>query len=73
VIDTATMLTLRAAIDALLADTDRAIAGLASLATRHRRTPMSECRQLTNPFEPMAYQSVSQALIDRLLASLDDK
>jgi hypothetical protein len=24
-------------------------------------------------FEPMAYQSVSQALIDRLLASLDDK
>jgi hypothetical protein len=24
-------------------------------------------------FEPMAYQGVSQALIDRLLASLDDK
>jgi 3-carboxy-cis,cis-muconate cycloisomerase len=24
-------------------------------------------------FEPMAYQGVSQALIDRLLASLDEK
>jgi hypothetical protein len=24
-------------------------------------------------FEPMAYQGVSQALIDRLLASLDDQ
>jgi 3-carboxy-cis,cis-muconate cycloisomerase len=24
-------------------------------------------------FEPMAYQGASQALIDRLLASLDDK
>lgn len=29
--------------------------------------------QLTKLFEPMAYQGVSQALIDRLLASLDDK
>jgi 3-carboxy-cis,cis-muconate cycloisomerase len=40
VIDTATMLGLRAAIDALLADIDRAIAGFAKLATRHRDTAM---------------------------------
>lgn len=40
VIDTAGMLTLRAAIDALLVDLDRAIAGFAKLATRHRDTPM---------------------------------
>src|SRR6202051_4365531 len=38
VIDTATMLTLRAAIDALLADIDRAVAGFANLARRHRPT-----------------------------------
>src|SRR5258706_2842048 len=38
VIDTATMLTLRAAIDALLLDIDRAIAGFAKLATKHRDT-----------------------------------
>src|SRR6202048_1793717 len=35
VIDTATMLGLRAAIDALLVDIDRAIAGFAKLATKH--------------------------------------
>jgi 3-carboxy-cis,cis-muconate cycloisomerase len=29
--------------------------------------------ELTKLFEPMAYQGASQALIDRLLASLDDK
>jgi 3-carboxy-cis,cis-muconate cycloisomerase len=40
VIDTATMLTLRAAIDALLPDLDRAIAGFAKLARRHRDTAM---------------------------------
>jgi len=40
VIDTATMLGLRAAIDALLADLDRAIAGFAGLARRHRDTAM---------------------------------
>jgi 3-carboxy-cis,cis-muconate cycloisomerase len=40
VIDTATMLTLRAAIDALLPDLDRAIAGFAKLAKQHRDTPM---------------------------------
>jgi 3-carboxy-cis,cis-muconate cycloisomerase len=40
VIDTAAMLTLRAAIDALLADIERAIAGFADLARRHRNTPM---------------------------------
>ncbi len=40
VIDTATMLGLRAAIDALLADLDRAIAGFARLAVAHRNTAM---------------------------------
>ncbi len=38
VIDTAAMLTLRAGIDALLADIDRAIAGFAGLARQHRNT-----------------------------------
>src|ERR1700726_3379657 len=38
VIDTAAMLTLRAGIDALLADIGRAIAGFAGLARRHRDT-----------------------------------
>jgi 3-carboxy-cis,cis-muconate cycloisomerase len=40
VIDTATMLTLRAGIDALLADIGRAIAGFAGLARQHRDTPV---------------------------------
>jgi 3-carboxy-cis,cis-muconate cycloisomerase len=40
VIDTATMLTLRAGIDALLADIGRAIAGFAGLARQHRNTPV---------------------------------
>src|SRR5450755_1238728 len=40
VIDSACMLTLRAAIDALLPDLDRAIAGFATLARRHRDTAM---------------------------------
>jgi len=40
VIDTATMMTLRAAIEALLADLDRTIAGFANLARKHRDTPM---------------------------------
>jgi 3-carboxy-cis,cis-muconate cycloisomerase len=40
VIDTAAMLTLRAAIDALLADIDRAMAGFAKLARQHRDTPV---------------------------------
>src|SRR6266403_1609462 len=40
VIDTATMLTLRAAIDALLTDLDRAITGFAKLAKQHRNTAM---------------------------------
>jgi 3-carboxy-cis,cis-muconate cycloisomerase len=40
VIDTAAMLTLRAAIDALLGDVGRAIAGFAGLAKRHRDTPV---------------------------------
>ena len=38
VIDSATMLGLRAAINALLADLDRAIAGFAALAIKHRNT-----------------------------------
>jgi len=38
VIDTAGMLTLRAAIDALLPELDRAIAGFAKLARQHRNT-----------------------------------
>jgi 3-carboxy-cis,cis-muconate cycloisomerase len=29
--------------------------------------------KITKLFEPMAYQGISQVLIDRLLASLDDK
>jgi 3-carboxy-cis,cis-muconate cycloisomerase len=40
VIDTAVMLTLRAGVDALLADCDRAIAGFAALARSHRNTAM---------------------------------
>jgi 3-carboxy-cis,cis-muconate cycloisomerase len=40
VIDSAAMLTLRAAIGALLSDIDRAIAGFAKLARKHRDTPM---------------------------------
>src|SRR4051795_7688677 len=40
VIDTATMLSLRAAIDALLPDLERAIAGFAKLARQHRNTAM---------------------------------
>ena len=38
VIDTATMLTLRAGIDALLLDIDRAVTGFARLAQQHRNT-----------------------------------
>jgi 3-carboxy-cis,cis-muconate cycloisomerase len=40
VIDTATMLGLRAAIDALVTDLDRAISGFAGLARQHRDTAM---------------------------------
>ena len=40
VIDTASMLTLRAGIDALLVDLDRAITGFAKLARKHRDTPV---------------------------------
>ncbi len=40
VIDSATMLMLRAAIDALLADIERAVTGFASLARQHRDTAM---------------------------------
>jgi len=40
VIDTATMLVLRAAVDVLMADLDRAIKGFANLARVHRNTAM---------------------------------
>ena len=40
VIDTGAMLGLRAGIDALIADIDRAIAGFAGLARQHRHTPV---------------------------------
>src|SRR5258708_4857385 len=40
VIDTGTMLGLRAGIDALLADSGRAVAGFAKLARQHRNTPV---------------------------------
>jgi 3-carboxy-cis,cis-muconate cycloisomerase len=40
VIDSAAMLTMRAAIEALLSDINRAIAGFAKLAGKHRDTPM---------------------------------
>src|SRR6267154_199852 len=40
VIDSAAMLGLRAGIDALLADTGRAVAGFAKLARQHRNTPV---------------------------------
>jgi 3-carboxy-cis,cis-muconate cycloisomerase len=40
VIDTATMLTLRGGIDALLSDIDRAVVGFARQAARHRNTAM---------------------------------
>jgi 3-carboxy-cis,cis-muconate cycloisomerase len=40
VIDTAAMLGLRSAIDALLPDLDRAITGFANLARQHRNTPV---------------------------------
>src|SRR5262249_38471893 len=41
IIDTALVLDLRAAIDALLSDLDRAVAGFAALAERHRETPVA--------------------------------
>jgi 3-carboxy-cis,cis-muconate cycloisomerase len=40
VIDTAVMLTLRAGVEALLSDIERAIPGFAKLAGKHRDTPM---------------------------------
>jgi 3-carboxy-cis,cis-muconate cycloisomerase len=43
------------------------------LARDSRITAHLDAEKIANLFEPMAYQGVSQALIDRLLASLDDK
>jgi 3-carboxy-cis,cis-muconate cycloisomerase len=43
------------------------------LATDSKITARLDAEKIANLFEPMAYQGVSQALIDRLLASLDDK
>jgi 3-carboxy-cis,cis-muconate cycloisomerase len=43
------------------------------LAKDAKVTAHLSAERLTQLFEPMAYQGVSQALIDRLLASLDDQ
>src|SRR6267142_4856299 len=43
------------------------------LAKDSKVTVHLDAGKIANLFEPMAYQGVSQALIDRLLASLDDK
>jgi 3-carboxy-cis,cis-muconate cycloisomerase len=43
------------------------------LAAEPKVTSHLGAAQLAKLFEPMAYQGVSQTLIDRLLASLDDK
>src|SRR5258705_469711 len=43
------------------------------LAKDSKITAHLDAEKIANLFEPMAYQGVSQALIDRLLASLDDK
>ena len=43
------------------------------LAENPKVTAHLSADQLTKLFDPMAYQGVSQALIDRLLASLDKK
>src|SRR5512140_3462255 len=54
VIDTALVLELRAAIDALLIDLDRAIKGFTTLAGRHRRT-LSVARTLLQHALPMPF------------------
>jgi 3-carboxy-cis,cis-muconate cycloisomerase len=41
------------------------------LAGDPRVTVQLDVKKLADLFEPMAYQGASQALIDRLLASLD--
>ena len=43
------------------------------LASDTKVTAHLSADRLAKLFEPMAYQGVSQALIDRLLASLDDQ
>jgi 3-carboxy-cis,cis-muconate cycloisomerase len=43
------------------------------LATDPKVAAQLAADQIASLFEPMAYQGASQALIDRLLASLDDK
>src|SRR5204863_1796972 len=54
VIDTALVLELRAAIDALVADLDLAIKGFTTLAGRHRRT-LSVARTLMQHALPMPF------------------
>ena len=51
---------------------NRLASGLGSALGDWQSAHLSADR-LTKLFEPMAYQGASQALIDRLLASLDDK
>ena len=43
------------------------------LASDPKVTAHLDADKLAKLFEPMAYQGVSQALIDRLLKSLDEK
>jgi 3-carboxy-cis,cis-muconate cycloisomerase len=43
------------------------------LASDSRVASQLDASRIAQLFEPMAYQGVSQALIDRLLASLDQK
>ncbi len=55
---------------------DAVIAGWLTADFREREPQITahlDTDRITKLFEPMAYQGVSQALIDRLLASLDDK
>src|ERR1700676_2127256 len=54
VIDTAVMLTLRAGVEALLSDIERAIAGFAKLARKHRDTPIVARTWLQHPL-PMPF------------------
>jgi 3-carboxy-cis,cis-muconate cycloisomerase len=43
------------------------------LTSDSKVTAQLSAETIANLFEPMAYQGASQALIDRLLASLDEK
>jgi 3-carboxy-cis,cis-muconate cycloisomerase len=57
--------------------TKKAVAGMQNLrdvlASDPKVTAHLSADKLANLFEPMAYQGISQVLIDRLLASVDNK